>query len=159
LKGEILDYAISSGEGIISAEDGTRYNFKSSEWTSNDIHPERGLKVDFLLEDNKATKIYAIKSKTDNVVNIVQQETSVAAIISLIFGIIGLLFDMWTFAIPSLIAIISGHIARSNIKGSNGKLTGDGMASGGLILGYITLVLYLIVFIFIVGALGALGGY
>ena len=36
-------------------------------------------------------------------------------------------------------AIILGHISRSNIKKSTGRLQGDGMALTGLILGYISL--------------------
>lgn len=39
--------------------------------------------------------------------------------------------------VPSLLAIIFGHIALSKIANSNGQLKGRGMAIAGLILGYI----------------------
>jgi hypothetical protein len=55
------------------------------------------------------------------------------ALASLILGILG-----WTLlpTIGSIGAIITGHMAKNEIKGSMGALGGDGMATAGLILGY-----------------------
>ena len=61
---------------------------------------------------------------------------STMAIVSLVSGILG-----WT-VIPflgSLVAVITGHMAKSEIKKSPGQLGGDGMATAGLILGYVSL--------------------
>jgi hypothetical protein len=55
------------------------------------------------------------------------------AIVSLIFGIVS-----W-FALPligSLVAIITGHMARSEIKRTQGRIGGRGFTVAGLILGY-----------------------
>lgn len=153
MKGKILDYTIQSGEGIITGQDGNRYTFHVKEWKSNDQSPQKDLEVDFVAEDKNALQIYAMQA-----VYAKTQETSGAAIISLVFGIIGIAFNWWLFTIPSFIAVVAGHIARSNIKSSKGALVGDGLALGGLVLGYASLVLYLIIFIFIVGTLGALFG-
>lgn len=71
-----------------------------------------------------------------------QAETSPVAIISLVFGILG-----W-FALPllgALIAIIAGHVARGQIRESRGELQGDGLAVAGLILGYLSLGLVLLI--------------
>jgi hypothetical protein len=67
--------------------------------------------------------------------------TSTTAIISLIAGIAG-----WVgvLGIGPLIAIICGHIAKSEINKSNGMVTGNGLATAGLILGYVNLALTLI---------------
>jgi hypothetical protein len=46
--------------------------------------------------------------------------------------------------VPSILAVIFGHIALSKIDGSNGELKGRGMAMWGLVLGYIFTVLNLI---------------
>lgn len=64
--------------------------------------------------------------------------TSSMAIISLVGGITG-----WTVLpfLGSLAAIIFGHLAKSEIKKSGGMLTGNGMATAGLVLGYIALAL------------------
>ena len=64
--------------------------------------------------------------------------TSTMAIISLIGGITG-----WTILpfIGSLAAIIFGHIAKSEIKKSSGMVTGNGMATAGLIMGYLSIAL------------------
>jgi type IV pilus assembly protein PilA len=57
--------------------------------------------------------------------------TSTKAIISLIFGILFFLFPL------PIVAVIFGHLALSEIRKSGGRLTGQGMATAGLILGYI----------------------
>lgn len=58
------------------------------------------------------------------------------AIVSIVAGIAG-----WTVApfAASLVAIVCGHIARKQIRASGED--GDGLAVGGLVLGYINVVL------------------
>jgi hypothetical protein len=65
-------------------------------------------------------------------------ETSTLAIVSLVSGIVS-----W-FLLPilgAIIAVITGHMAKREIRDSQGRLTGDGMATAGLVLGYLQLVL------------------
>lgn len=62
------------------------------------------------------------------------RQTCTTATVSLIFGILS-----W-FVLPfigAVIAVISGHMARAEIRRSQGALDGDGMATAGLALGYI----------------------
>jgi hypothetical protein len=62
------------------------------------------------------------------------------AIISLIAGVLA-----WV-ALPligALVAVICGHLARKEISESGGRLTGQGLALAGLILGYVQLALAL----------------
>ncbi len=63
--------------------------------------------------------------------------TSTAAIISLIAGILG--FVQVLPLIGPIAAIVAGHMAKSEIKKSGGMVSGDGMATIGLVLGYLTL--------------------
>ena len=66
------------------------------------------------------------------------RQTSTLAIVSLIFGVLS-----W-IVIPllgSLVAIITGHMARTEIRREPERLDGDGLALAGLLLGYIQLVL------------------
>ena len=62
--------------------------------------------------------------------------TSTTAIISLIGGIAG-----WTVLpfLGAIAAIICGHIAKNEIKKSAGRLGGNGMATAGLVLGYVNI--------------------
>lgn len=155
MRGKILDYNLQESSGIISAENGERYSFSNRDWKSSTISPSKELEVDFTVEETKALEVYVIQSKT-----VIQtQDTSGAAIVSMIFGILGFLSSWWLLSIPSIIAIVSGHIARLNIKRSQGKLQGDGFAITGLILGYLIVFTYLLMLI--VGAvfLSALSGY
>ena len=58
---------------------------------------------------------------------------STLAIVSLISGIVG-----WTIIpfIGSIVAVITGHLAKKEIRESGNTMSGDGMALAGLILGY-----------------------
>src|SRR5438876_2073551 len=64
--------------------------------------------------------------------------TAPAAIWSLVLAILSFPFGSLFTAIP---AVICGHIARAKIRKSGGALGGRGIATGGLLLGYIALVL------------------
>ncbi len=84
------------------------------------------------------------------------RRTSAMAITSLVAGILG-----WTLLpfIGSVVAIITGHMARSEIKRSNGQVEGDGIAIGGLILGYLVVGMAVLSIIAIVLLLGGLAGF
>ena len=62
--------------------------------------------------------------------------TSSLAIASLVSGILG-----WTLLpfLGALVAIITGHMARREIRAANGQLDGDGLAVAGLVLGWVAL--------------------
>jgi hypothetical protein len=64
--------------------------------------------------------------------------TSTTAIISLVCGILG-----WTLLpfLGSIVAIVTGHMARAEIRRSNGTIDGDGLAIGGLVLGWLSVAL------------------
>lgn len=65
-------------------------------------------------------------------------QTSGAATWSLILGILGLLCPM---LIPAIVAVVLGHKALGQIRRSNGSLGGGGLAVGGLVTGYIGILL------------------
>ncbi|RUL83430.1 DUF4190 domain-containing protein [Tautonia sociabilis] len=61
------------------------------------------------------------------------EATEKLAVVSLAAGILGFFFPV----VGPVTAIVSGHVARDEIKKSRGRLGGDAMARTGLILGYI----------------------
>lgn len=71
-------------------------------------------------------------------------KTSSLAIWSLVLAILGMVLAVVCigplFAIP---AVICGHMAYARVKRSGGALQGEGMALGGLIIGYVCLALSL----------------
>jgi type II secretory pathway pseudopilin PulG len=71
------------------------------------------------------------------------QQTDGGAIASLILGITS--FALCLSFFTGIPAIILGHISRSKIKRSGGRLKGDGMALAGLIMGYLSLPFILII--------------
>jgi hypothetical protein len=64
--------------------------------------------------------------------------TSNLAIVSLIAGIVN-----WTMVpvIGVFVAVITGYMAKNEIRSSAGRLEGNGLATAGLILGYTNLAL------------------
>lgn len=73
--------------------------------------------------------------------NTMIRRTSTLAIVSLVAGILG-----WTLApwIGSLVAIITGHMARSEIRRDPDNVEGDGLAIAGLILGWAMIIISLL---------------
>jgi uncharacterized membrane protein len=72
----------------------------------------------------------------------VRGENEPFAVASLVLGIVGLLF-----AILAVLALVFGYLARGRIRRSGGKLHGSGMATAGIVLGWIEtaiLVLYVV---------------
>ena len=65
------------------------------------------------------------------------QHTSSLAVFSLISAILSYLLVPLAGAVA---AIITGHMARKQIKDSGGLLIGDGMATWGVVLGWINIV-------------------
>jgi competence protein ComGC len=72
-----------------------------------------------------------------------QPKNSPLAIWSLVLGILSLTFCSLFAGVP---AVICGHIASGRIKRSDGLLTGQGLALTGLITGYISVALAIVVF-------------
>jgi hypothetical protein len=66
---------------------------------------------------------------------LVKAPTSSMAVTSMVLGIVGVLLGCCTFGVPSILAIILGHIGLKET--SSGGKDGHGMAVTGLILGYI----------------------
>ena len=60
--------------------------------------------------------------------------TSSTAILSLIAGIVGLTIIPF---IGSIVAVVTGPMAKKEIRASGGALGGDGLATAGIILGWI----------------------
>lgn len=77
-------------------------------------------------------------SDTPDTQNKTSAPTSSFSTTSLIMGILG-----WTLIpiVGAIIAVITGHIAKKDIRQSDGLLGGDGIATAGLILGYSNLAL------------------
>jgi hypothetical protein len=91
------------------------------------------------------------------------QQTHTLAIVSLIFGILGLVGMCPT--IGSIVAVVTGGMAQREIQADPARYTGDGLAKAGLILGWIGIALSVLAicaviayFLFIAAIIGA-GGF
>jgi hypothetical protein len=68
-------------------------------------------------------------------------EINMLAIVSLISGILGWL---GIFGLGGIVAVITGHMAKGQIATSGGRQTGDGLATAGLVLGYLNIAFFLL---------------
>ena len=57
MNGTILDYTVQTNSGLITGDDGNRYNFVGTEWKDEAI-PNRGMRVDFEAQGGDAVAIY-----------------------------------------------------------------------------------------------------
>jgi len=86
-------------------------------------------------------------------VNVPLKRTSPLAIISLVSGLLGWTLLPW---LGSIAAIITGHMARAEIRREPETVEGDGLAIAGLVLGWamvIGTVLLILVILLIFGGL------
>lgn len=73
--------------------------------------------------------------------------TSGNAIVSLVFGLTG--FSILP-GIGAIIAILTGNKAKREIRAGGGRITGNGLATAGLVLGYLELIPFVAVVILVV---------
>jgi hypothetical protein len=64
------------------------------------------------------------------------------AVASLVLGILGLFLSWITFGIPSMLAVVFGHVGISRVRRGVGD--GRGMAISGMVLGYLVIALFLV---------------
>lgn len=84
------------------------------------------------------------------------QETSGLAIVSLVMGIVSYFFLP---VIGAITAIVTGGIAKRQIRESNGRLTGKGMATWGVVLGWINIGVGLLAICVIILVVVGIGGF
>jgi hypothetical protein len=75
--------------------------------------------------------------------------TSSLAVVSMVFGI--LTWCLLPF-VGAIVAIICGHMARSEIRraGPDTRIEGDGMAIAGLVLGYVQMLFWLVLLLIVI---------
>jgi len=96
---------------------------------------------------------YHVHTAKEDPMSVAPRQTSALAVVSLVMGIAS-----WTVLpfVASIVAIITGHMARAEIRRRPHELEGDGMALTGLVLGWVmvgAVVAAILVFILFFGGL------
>lgn len=73
-------------------------------------------------------------------------QTEASAVVSLVLGIVSMFALSVLAGIP---AIILGRSAQRNIRASQGRLTGEGLAQAGIVLGWISVGLLAVTILFV----------
>jgi len=89
MQGTILEVSFQSNSGVISGEDGGRYNFSANQWRANG-NPYKGQCVDFLPADSEATEIYPMQSAS-GLSSLIggEKNRTVAALLAVVLGSVG----------------------------------------------------------------------
>ncbi|MGL6289811.1 MAG: DUF4190 domain-containing protein [Silanimonas sp.] len=84
------------------------------------------------------------------------RRTSPLAIVSLVSGLLG-----WTLApwLGSIVAIITGHMARAEIRRDPAAVEGDGLAIAGLVLGWAMVIVSVLTMLAILLFFGGLAAF
>lgn len=147
MQGSVLEFNLQKNKGVIVTTSGNKYNFNAKEWKSKDSLPQKNTQVEFMLEGESAIFIYPLKGQT-KVQEKKNTKSTMYALVSLLSSIIGLLGFLYyaynakdinygfLYTIPSLFAIITGHLSSKNKT----RLLG-------LVLGYVVSMTYIIVII------------
>ena len=115
MQGTILTYHPETNNGLISGNDGKRYNFTKADWASHDQEPSPNLFVDFETEEKEAKEVIVLEKQYS-----AEKKSKAVTILLCMFlgwmgahkfylgntaaGVIYLIF-FWTF-VPYLIAVI-----------------------------------------------------
>lgn len=87
MTGKVLGYDNIKKNGVISSDDGSRYNFTNDDWKDTSAQPIKEMKVDFESQEGHAVNIYVLR---DSVVENTNTMMGLLAIgITLFFGFIG----------------------------------------------------------------------
>ena len=78
---------------------------------------------------------------------------------SMVLGIFGIFIGWATFGILPLVAVILGHKSRGRIKRSSGQLQGDGKAIAGIVTGYVSLFLSIVIVLMTFSAIASYREY
>ena len=87
-----------------------------------------------------------------NAPNPTPRTTNTLAVLSLVFGLLGMVGGIPSAGVSNLAAIVMGHMARSQIR-QNPNEDGAGMALAGLIMGYIGLLIVPLVVLAVIAIL------
>lgn len=106
MKGKILDFNTQTNQGIISGNDGNRYEFSTFEWKS-EKSPSVNKMVDFEVDGTTATAIYLDSTVSS------QKNKMVAGLLSLFIGAFGIhkfYLGCTTAGIVMLVVFLFGFI-------------------------------------------------
>ncbi|BAZ69606.1 MAG: TM2 domain-containing protein [Pelatocladus maniniholoensis HA4357-MV3] len=118
MRGTILNFSIQTNQGVISGDDGKRYEFSGSDWKLSTV-PEQGIRVDFDTDGSKALAIYSDPTASQQI-KTPKSRVSAGLLAILLggfgvhyfylgawgWGLISILF-CWTY-IPAIVALVFG---------------------------------------------------
>jgi TM2 domain-containing membrane protein YozV len=91
MRGQVLGVDTRTGDGIVTGEDGRRYNFRPADWAHRG-EPEIGMLVDFEADQSRALSLFPVPGTTPApVTGPIDNDRSkiIAAILAFLFGTLG----------------------------------------------------------------------
>lgn len=115
--GKIIDFSKDTLSGAITGHDSKRYTFTREDFKSDNLEPQRGMSVDFVPIEDKATDIFISLTEQG------EKSRVTAGLLAIFLGGLGIhkfylgktgwgityVLLCWTF-IPAIVALIEGII-------------------------------------------------
>ena len=109
IKGRILDYDWKTNSGVISGEDGFRYDFSSSDW-NNDQAPRIGVTVEFIADADRAIEIYLLRNIRSVSAGSIESKRFIAGLLGILLGLWGIHKFYLGYNQEGIIMLIAGTI-------------------------------------------------
>ena len=161
MRGTVLGFDTTTGEGAVSDASGIRHGFSTADWKSGGT-PMTGQSVDYSISGDRATDVYVVPGATGTMgggmgapVDPLFKQAQTNGIIALVAGILAWTLLFFIALIPDVIAIIWGIKAKNQGKGLPTKGPYY-MGMTGLILGVVNIVVW-VLFMVACGGLTMLG--
>lgn len=90
MRGEVLAFNAQTSTGLITSDEGTRYEFAGSDVPEHFSMIKEGAIVDFTPEDARATSIYVINRAQSGLLSDNRKEKIVAALLAFFLGGLGI---------------------------------------------------------------------
>lgn len=100
----------------------------------------------------KVKRNYMENRRPSRRINPADKKTSTLAVMSLVMSLVSLLLLP---ILGAILSIVFGHMANSEIKKSRGRMTGSGFAMTGLIIGYFSVFVWIVILLFFTGLMTA----
>lgn len=109
MKGRILAFDWRVSEGVISGDDGNRYQFTQQEWRSQD-QPRPDVGVDFIPDGANAKDIYLWAASSTAGSNLTQSKRFIAGLLAILIGLWGIHKFYLGYKQEGIILLLAGTI-------------------------------------------------
>ena len=116
INGRILDYDWRNSVGIITGDDGFRYNFALDNWKSEQM-PSRGMNVNFVVDEGNALQIFVTTGSSSSTSGFSDSKKLIAGLLAILVGCFGIhkfylnsISKSGEYTVPGVMLLVAGTV-------------------------------------------------